>query len=60
MTKWQCSKCDSIFSSDVVPEECPSCQKKCSFHDVTCYIPDCGGPDNVDERLLGEKDRFSE
>ena len=60
MTQWQCSNCEYIISADAVPKECPSCQKTCSFSDVTCYTPDCGGPGNIDEKLLGKKDRFSE
>jgi hypothetical protein len=24
---------------------------------VTCYIPDCGGPGNIDPRLVGKKDK---
>jgi rubredoxin len=28
------------------PETCPSCKKKCEFVDVSCYTPDCGGPDS--------------
>jgi hypothetical protein len=23
---------------------CPFCRERCEYVDVTCYIPDCGGP----------------
>ena len=57
MTQWKCSNCSYVFGSDTVPEKCPSCDQKCTFIDVTCYIPDCGGPGNTDNRLLGNKDK---
>jgi hypothetical protein len=41
----------------IVPEKCPSCKQTCTFSDVTCYIPDCGGPGNIDPRLVGKKDK---
>jgi len=59
MTHLQCSNCDYILSSDTIPDECPSCQKKCTFNDVTCYRPDCGGPGNIDEKVLGKKTNWS-
>jgi hypothetical protein len=40
-----------------MPDRCPSCQQTCTFSDVTCYIPDCGGPGNIDPRLVGKKDK---
>ena len=35
------------------PETCPSCKEPCTFTDVTCYTPECGGPEsgNFDPRL---------
>jgi rubredoxin len=57
MTQWKCSKCSYTFGADTVPERCPSCKQACTFSDVTCYIPDCGGPGKVDPRLVGKKDK---
>ena len=57
MTQWKCSKCGYTFGADTVPERCPSCKQACTFSDVTCYIPDCGGPGNVDPRFVGKKDK---
>lgn len=57
MVQWKCSDCGYIFSSDNVPDKCPSCQHNCTFSDVTCYIPECGGEGNIDTRLLGTKDK---
>ena len=58
MPQWKCSNCGYTFGSDTVLEKCPSCQQNCTFTDVTCYIPDCGGTDNnIDSRLLGTKDK---
>jgi hypothetical protein len=38
------------------PNVCPSCKEKCEFVDVTCYIPECGGPDsgNIDPQVFQE------
>jgi len=57
MTQWRCSNCGYTFGADAVPEQCPSCKQTCTFTDVTCYIPDCGGPGNIDPRLVGKKDK---
>jgi len=52
MTTWKCSNCGYTFEAEDVPERCPSCREACSFLNVTCYIPECGGPEGgVDERL---------
>ena len=56
MTQWKCSNCDYTFDADALPDRCPSCKKTCTFSDVTCYIPDCGGPQNIDSRLVGKKE----
>jgi rubredoxin len=56
MTQWKCSNCGNMFGADTPPEKCPSCKQTCTFSDVTCYIPDCGGPQNIDPRLAGKKD----
>jgi rubredoxin len=55
MTQWQCSNCGYTFGADVPPDKCPSCKEACSFQDVTCYIPECGGPGNIDPRLASSK-----
>jgi rubredoxin len=55
MTWWICDECDYVLQSDMPPKKCPHCQKECVFKDVTCYIPDCGGPSNLDIRLVATK-----
>ncbi|MFQ5842156.1 MAG: rubredoxin-like domain-containing protein, partial [Thermodesulfobacteriota bacterium] len=50
MTHWRCSNCDYTFEAETVPNHCPSCKQACSFSDVTCYAPECGGPGNIDPR----------
>ncbi len=57
MTQWKCSDCDYTFGADSPPDHCPSCKKACTFTDVTCYIPECGGPGNIDPRLVGKKEK---
>jgi rubredoxin len=52
---WMCSECENVFQDEISPATCPSCLKKCTFVDVTCYIPECGGPKNVDTRLVAAK-----
>ena len=55
MVQWKCNQCNYILKADKPPETCPSCKQECAFIDVTCYTPDCGGPDsgNVDPQLVG-------
>jgi len=57
VTQWKCSNCGYMFEVDTLPDRCPSCKQACTFSDVTCYIPDCGGPQNIDPRLAGKKDK---
>nr|MDO8117800.1 hypothetical protein [Candidatus Sigynarchaeota archaeon] len=53
MTFFQCEHCLKIFEWDSVSvENCPNCSKKCSFKDVTNYTSECGGPGNIDSRLV--------
>lgn len=59
MNYWSCSKCDYVFKAKEVPETCPNCHTKCTFSDVTCYIPECGGPKNFDSRLIAQRLRES-
>jgi rubredoxin len=60
MAQWKCSNCDYVFEVDTLPDQCPSCEKRCTFSNVTCYIPDCGGPQNIDPRLADKKDKLTE
>lgn len=39
---WKCSKCGYTQETDGAPDNCPACNEKCEFVNVTCYIPDCG------------------
>ena len=57
VTKWSCSQCGFVFDDETVPDRCPSCKEPCTFRDVTCYVPECGGPDNIDPRLVGKGDK---
>lgn len=57
MNYWMCSECNFVFQAESPPNECPNCHNKCTFTDVTCYIPECGGPTQLDTRLLVEKIR---
>jgi len=45
MAVWKCNKCGNTVTRDIPPDLCPSCNEKCEYVDVTCYIPECGGPD---------------
>jgi rubrerythrin len=53
LTYWKCEnpKCGFMLTSSAPPEACPECGEKCSFKNVTCYLPECGGPGNMDTRL---------
>ncbi len=46
MTTLKCNKCGYTIETMSPPETCPSCKQKCEFVDVSCYIPECGGPDS--------------
>ena len=52
---WKCSECGFTMQATMPPEQCPSCQQKCAFVDVTCYVPGCGGPGSPDPQLLGSR-----
>ena len=47
---WKCSECGYTLQADVPPDECPSCNEKCEFKNVSCYAPECGFK-GVDPRL---------
>ncbi len=51
MPFWMCSTCGHCIEALEPPPECSQCQEKCSFRDVTCYRPDCGGEKNIDPLL---------
>ncbi len=57
MNWWLCSECQYVVQAELPPSTCPSCKKDCQFSDVTCYIPDCGGPEHLDHRLVASKAR---
>ncbi len=52
MAKWQCVQCGYFFDGAKPPEKCPGCQATCTYTDVTCYRPECGGPVNVDPMVM--------
>ncbi len=56
MAVWKCNSCGNTIDVEAPPETCPSCKAKCEFVNVSCYTPDCGGPDsgNVDEKVFEE------
>ncbi len=53
---WKCTECKNIFQAAEPPNTCPNCAKTCTFMDITCYTPDCGGPEsgNYDPRLAAQ------
>jgi rubredoxin len=59
MSWWICSECNYVFETDTPPDACPDCHEKCTWSNVTCYIPECGGPEKLDRRLVIEKIRES-
>jgi len=50
MTDWKCTNCGYSLKEERPPDQCPSCNEKCEFVDVSCYIPDCAST-GVDQRL---------
>jgi endogenous inhibitor of DNA gyrase (YacG/DUF329 family) len=57
MTTWKCNTCSNTISADTPPEICPFCRQKCEYVDVTCYIPECGGPGsgNINPEVFNKK-----
>jgi rubredoxin len=54
---WKCNGCGYLIQQDVGkehPKPCPACKKECTFTNVTCYTPECGGPQssNFDPSLM--------
>lgn len=52
VTWWKCSSCGYTLQDATPPETCPGCRQTCSFTDVTCYTPECGGTGAIDPRLM--------
>ncbi len=53
---WKCNSCGYRFQEEIdkpIPNVCPSCKEECTFTNVTCYSPDCGGVEsgNYDPKL---------
>ena len=48
---WKCAHCAHVVEGDQPPERCPACMEKCSFRNVTCYTPECGGK-GIDPKLV--------
>lgn len=49
---WKCDTCGNTFQASTAPKTCPSCKQTCTFKDVSCYTPECGGPGKIDPKLL--------
>ena len=52
MPYWMCTSCGHCFNAAMPPDECPRCQQRCSFGDVTCYTPECGGETNPNPKIM--------
>lgn len=52
LNHWKCGKCKYTFTAPSLPEQCPVCDEKCDFLNITCYTPECGGSGNIDPRLV--------
>ena len=48
---WKCNDCSFTLQAANPPEVCPNCRGRCEFKDVSCYLPECGGPGHTDPRL---------
>jgi len=59
MNHWMCDECNYVFEAETPPDACPGCHAKCTFMNVSCYIPDCGGPDHYDPKLVAQYARES-
>lgn len=54
---WTCSECRYTLQTQIPPEVCPACSKKCQFIESTCYTPECGGPQNPDPQIVSGSGR---
>jgi len=52
LTWWKCGKCKFLITAAAPPDVCPECGEKFAFVNVTCYTPECGGPDNYNPKLM--------
>ena len=52
MSKWQCVECGYFADEAKPPDTCPGCHAHCTYTDVTCYRPECGGPPNPDPMVM--------
>jgi rubrerythrin len=48
---WKCKTCNFTIHAGAPPDACPVCRNQCRFKDITCYLPECGGPAYIDPRL---------
>jgi HEAT repeat protein/rubredoxin len=48
--EWKCSNCGYTLKTEAPPDQCPSCNQKCEFLNITCYIPECDATGS-DQRL---------
>ncbi len=54
MPFWMCTLCGHCLNTVAPPDKCPHCQQACSFRNVTCYRPECGGEQNIDPLLTAD------
>ncbi len=54
---WACSGCGYLLHAEEPPKICPGCHRCCYFLNATCYIPECGGPDYPDPRIVESRPR---
>jgi rubredoxin len=56
MPIFKCNNCGHTIDVTSPPDLCPSCKEKCEFVDVTCYVPECGGPEsgNINPQVFQE------
>lgn len=56
MAIFKCNKCGNTIDVVAPPEKCPACKQSCEFVDVSCYIPECGGPGsgNINPQVFQE------
>ncbi len=59
MNHWMCNECNYVFEAETPPDTCPSCRAKCTFMNVSCYIPECGGPGHYDPKLVAQRAKES-
>lgn len=52
MAYWMCKSCGHCLKDLQPPDECPICRQRCSFANVTCYTPECGGERNPDPKVM--------